>query len=210
VDLKAAHARALADLEDAMRAERAAENVLVLAREHASEMRSLAEALDRAMTLYDKPAETVEGVSDSAVMREAVYAPASAKPASAENGFRLLYDGQEPSITNLSHNMVQQFARPASTEEVRLAIAKAGGKKYNAGEDFNQDQVRNALQWLMKSGRVERVSPGTWRIVRQPGQPQDDFAPADQSAGASMTVENDTSRQDGVLNGATRFPQPAR
>jgi hypothetical protein len=119
-----------------------------------------------------------------------------------------LLAGEPPSIVNFSFGALRYLARPASTQEVRETIAEVGGKEFNQGKDFNQEQVRSALSWLMKSERIVRVSPGTW-VIRKPAQPQDDFTPADTSAGVSKTSENDTSTQDGVLTGADLTPQPA-
>lgn len=170
MDLKAAHARSLADLDDALRAEDAAEKVLTEARAHTSEMRAMAQALERALNLYEKPVSVVvEGVPEAEIARAA--AEASVMPISAESELCLLYDDEEPTIVNFSFNMLSQLGGQASTQDVCTAIAQAGGKKYNEGEDYDVGQVRSALQWQLKTGRVVRVAPATWRIARKSDEP---------------------------------------
>ena len=61
MDLKAAHARAHADLE-------AAEEVLAAARRQVDEIRRMVSALERAIDLYERPVLVVEGQTDTEVL----------------------------------------------------------------------------------------------------------------------------------------------
>ena len=208
LDLKAAYARALADVEEADAQQRKAEEALMSARLYAADLRTMVNALERAMELYEQP---VLGES-----QEEAEPPTRTRGTSTTNVAvnkslsiqDILESGEVPSIVNLSYGGLRHLGRPASTQEVRETIAEIGGRDFNDGKDFNQEQVRNALQWLMKSGRVDRVAPGTWAIPK-PVQSQDDFTPADTSAGVSKTSESDPSIQVGALTGADLTPQPA-
>jgi hypothetical protein len=194
LDIKAAHARALADLEEATAQ-------LEKARERCTELRSMADALERAMQLYDPPVVVVEGRTEAETLGAIGI---SAITGAANESLRLedilMSDEEAPSITNLSLGVLRHLARPASTQEVRETIARVGIRDPK-GKDFNQEQVRSALAWLMKSERVVRVSPGTW-VIRKPAQPQNDFTPADGSAGVTKTSESRALGMDGALAGA--------
>jgi hypothetical protein len=183
LDLKAAHARALTDLEEA-------EEALVTAQQHVSELRSMVDALERAMQLYEPPVLVAEGSTDAKALARSGETSAAHVTANERLHIAdILTPGEARSIVNLSFGALRYLARPASTQEVRETIAKAGGKEFNGGKDFIQEQVRSALAWLMKSERVVRVAPGTWAIPK-PALPQDDFTPADMSAGVSKTSES--------------------
>jgi hypothetical protein len=198
VDLKAAHARALADMEEATAQ-------LEKARERLSELRSMADALERAMELYDRPVLVVEGRTEAEALGAiGISAVTGTANESLRPGDILISDDETPSITNLSLSVLRHLARPASTQEVRETIARVGGRD-NLGKDFTQEQVRSALAWLMKSERVVRVSPGTW-MIRKPAQPQDDFTPADGSAGVNKDQRERALTKDGALTGADLTP----
>jgi hypothetical protein len=200
VDLKAAHARALADLEEGTAA-------LQKAHERVSELRIMADALERAMQLYDPPVVVEEGRTEAEVLGAIGTSTISG---TANESLRLgdiLISDEDPSITNLSFGVLRRLARPASTQEVRETISRVGGKDFNRGKDYSQDQVRSALSWLMKSERVVRVSPGTW-MIRKPAQPQDDFTPADESAGVIKDQRERALAKDSALAGADLTSQP--
>jgi hypothetical protein len=90
--------------------------------------------------------------------------------------------GVKPSQTDLAFAALHTLARPSLTQEVRERIMAAG-------YGLSQDQVRNALTWLLRSERVARVAPGTWAIPKEMDA-SNDVAPAAVTAGASQAGWN--------------------
>ncbi|SRR6266851_5854477 len=105
----------------------------------------------------------------------------------------------------------EEAAPPEITQEVPqtervVGLFREYGTSLNTkqvGEkmpDLSPDQVRSALGYLKRKGRIVRVGPATWRLPQESAVT--DSTPAVPTAGVGRAGENGSSSQVGVLTGA--------
>jgi len=186
MDLRAAHARAVADRDEAHAQVAVAEQSLAERRQKADELDAVCAGLERAMEMYDKPPEERAPVTDRPVAGDADVMPALAQVDLSA----ILRAGEDASHTNLAFGALRVSGRPMGTDEIAAVV-------HRAGYDSSHEQIRSGLTWLLKKGRVVRVAPATWAMPREPTQ--DDFTPAAGAAGVSTAGENGHSTQRSVL-----------
>lgn len=105
----------------------------------------------------------------------------------------------ERSQTDLVHDALGTFNGTVQVQDIREALAALG-------HDLSRDQVRNALGYLLRKGRVVRPVAGQWRLP----DPLTDATPAVPAAGVSTAGENGSTFQGvAVPAGAGLNSQPA-
>lgn len=197
MDMRAALARATAELASA-------ENDLHLAQERVDRLRTIQAGLELAVETYEHPLADHGAAVDQLNVRveptQTGQEPARQNlPGISAPSKR----GPKPSHTDLAFAALKALQRPAATHEVRERDGAAG-------YPLSQNQVRNALTWLLRSGRVIRVAPGTWAIAEETPVPND-FPPAVGTAGGNQAGGNGPTFQGvAVPAGAGLNSQPAR
>ena len=95
----------------------------------------------------------------------------------------------ERAQTDRCLDVLGELGKPTNTAELHQILP-----------DLDFEQVRSAMGYLLRKGRVKRVGKATWALPEW--SLDDDFAPAVYTAGANKAGENGTSSQGGVLTGA--------
>lgn len=151
MDIKAALARAVAELEEA-------EAQAAAIQERVRELQAIRDGLQLAMDRYDPEvgdrtvSSEIDGTTTASEAAAETRAPLPGIPrANSETG--------ELSQSDLSFAVVTAVGRPVETTEVRNLLN-------DAGWTFTQEQVRSALTYLFRSERIIRVAQGTWALPK--------------------------------------------
>lgn len=149
MDVRAALARAIAELAGA-------EAELRSAQERVDQLRTIRDGLELAVERY---VSDQDGVAAREIERAIRPSCAATAAGASENGSTAspLAQSESGSPMEISYDALETLSGPASTDEVH-------SKAVESGHPLNREQVRNALTYLRKIGRIERVAPGTWVI----------------------------------------------
>jgi hypothetical protein len=148
MDIKAALARAKAELDDA-------EAQFKAAQERMRKLEAVRDGLELAVDMYELDEAGAEGQEDRDTTE------------STESGSVQLrrlpgipdppaVDGK-PAQVDIAYAAVKERGEEIATTAVRVRAA-------DAGYPLKYDQVRGALTWLEKQERIVRVAPGVWAL----------------------------------------------
>lgn len=162
MDLKAAHARALAELEQAEAQYRAAQ-------ERVRKLEAARDGLEVAIEMYDSgeasdhlsvSTEPDEPSADSAGAHGCLFDQDRDRKASLRRLPGIpdppAVDGK-PTQVEIAFAAVDESGKAITTNGVRDRLSAAGYV-------LKYDQVRGALSWLEKQDRILRVGPGVWAL----------------------------------------------
>jgi hypothetical protein len=161
---------------------------LEAAQEKVRRLEVMRDGLELAVTEFESfPAqdETADGDREpaEAETRHAVEPVGHEPVEQPRQSLRGIADGLTGEVTNtaLAEASVTALDRVAMTNEIRARMSAAG-------YDRSYEQVRGALTWLAKQGRVRHVGAGAWAPPEK--APQHDFTPAISVAGVSEPSAN--------------------
>lgn len=151
MDTKAILVRVSADLETA-RAE------LHVAEEKVARLEAMHDGLQLAMAEYEASSDAQDATSGEPDKLGETAEDVQKVAGQGLPGLTDRHVRNEVSHADLSLAALRAIGRPASTNEIR-------DRMVNAGYLRSREQVRGALSWLLKTGRVKRVAPGTWALA---------------------------------------------
>lgn len=99
------------------------------------------------------------------------------------------------SPTKLAEAVVDAAEGDLKTQVIRQRMSAM------AGREITNDQVKGALAYLKRKGRIEHVGPALWR-ARRSSAPSQDLTPTAGAAGVSQSGENGWSGRPDVLTRA--------
>ena len=153
MDVRTALARAVAELEGA-------EAELRSAQERVNQLRTIRDGLELAVERYVSDLDGVAGRETERVVPSSDTGGAAGTP--EHRTVSQAAQSEPESHTEISYDALKSLSGPQSTDEVH-------GRVVEHGHPLNREQVRNALTYLRKTGRIIRVAPGTWAIPSENG-----------------------------------------
>jgi hypothetical protein len=135
----------------------AAEAELEAAQQRVAELRTIQQGVRLALQRYGRgstvvhvPAAEQTTPGDDATAKATSRTPQGIRQAGS-------HPKSEVNQSDLCIETLQEFARPASSAEVRERLRQRG-------HEYDPEQIRATFAYLLRKERVVRVSPGVWAL----------------------------------------------
>ena len=147
------------DLDDMLRradAElAAAETELQAAQQRVTELRTIQQGVRLALQRYGRGSTVVPAAERATPGEDAAAMATSKTPQSIREAGS--HRRSEVNQSDLCIETLEEFARPASSADVRERLRQRG-------HEYDPEQIRATFAYLLRKERVVRVSPGVWAL----------------------------------------------